>query len=86
MQEWVNSLYAEDGLSGKTVRIIYGLFSAIMEYAVQEGYIPKSPCQGIVLPKKTHPGRYILLLTRLNDLLKNVLGTGTRFGFWLPRG
>ena len=90
MQEWVNSLYAEDGLSGKTVRIIYGLFSAIMEYAVQEGYIPKTPCQGIVLPKKNPPRKIYLTVdqvkrladecSRYGDAVRVLATTGLRFG------
>lgn len=90
VQEWVNSLYAEDGLSGKTVRIIYGLFSAILEYAVQEGYIPKSPCLGIVLPKKNPPRKVYLTVSQVKrladecsrhgDAVRVLATTGLRFG------
>lgn len=50
VQEWVNEL-ADSGLAPATVRKVYNLFSASLEWAVDERYLGVSPCQRIALPK-----------------------------------
>ena len=58
VQEWVNSLYAEEGLSGKTVRIIYGLFPGSWSTRCKNGTYLRPRVGGLYCLRKTRPGRY----------------------------
>ncbi|MGH2827713.1 MAG: tyrosine-type recombinase/integrase [Actinomycetota bacterium] len=60
VKEWV-ALGLNRGLSASRVRQAYHLFGAIMRAAVESGYIIKSPCIGMRLPKL--PQREMLFLS-----------------------
>jgi len=50
VREWVAGL-AEAGLSPSRIRQAYQLLSAILKAAVESGYLVRSPCVGVSLPK-----------------------------------
>lgn len=50
VREWVAALIAH-GLAPGTVRAVYASFSRVMNQAVIDGLIPRSPCLGVTLPK-----------------------------------
>lgn len=50
VREWVVAL-GQHGLASGTVRAIYASFSQVMKQAVIDGFIPRSPCIGVTLPK-----------------------------------
>lgn len=52
VREWVSGLAAR-GLSASRIRQAYHLFGAIMRSAVESGYIARSPCVGVKLPRMT---------------------------------
>jgi integrase len=52
VREWLAHLTGS-GLAASTVHKVFRVFSKIMNVALNEGLIPRSPCQGIDLPKLT---------------------------------
>lgn len=49
VQRWINDLC--DDYAAKTVRYIYMVFKSSLKLAVQQGYLAKTPCSGINLPR-----------------------------------
>jgi hypothetical protein len=60
VREWVSKLVTR-GLSASRIRQAYHLFGAIMRSAVESGYIARSTCVGVKLPRMTQ--REMLLLS-----------------------
>jgi integrase len=52
VREWISELTAR-GLSASRIRQAYHMFGAIMRSAVESGYIARSPCVGVKLPRMT---------------------------------
>jgi integrase len=52
VREWISNLTAR-GLSSSRIRQAYQLLSASLKAAVESGYIVRSPCVGVRLPKAT---------------------------------
>jgi integrase len=77
VREWVAQLDAS-GLSASRIRQIYQLTSSILKSAVEAGYIGRSPCVGIDLPKT--PPREMRFCSgeevrRLSDAIQEPYGT-----------
>src|SRR5690625_5084718 len=80
--------------SDKTVRNYHGLLFAILDTAVEVGEIPKNPCKGIRLPRRTEHETeehrylsteefatlYACVRERDRPLVAFLVGTGCRFG------
>jgi integrase len=60
VREWISGLVGQ-GLSPSRIRQAYQLLSASMKAAVESGYVARSPCVGVKLPKLTR--RDMLFLT-----------------------
>jgi integrase len=50
VREWIAHL-SEGGLSASRIRQAYQLLSAILKSAVESGFLARSPCVGVALPK-----------------------------------
>jgi integrase len=53
VQQWVKDLQVMKGLAPSTIETIYVIFASIMRGAVRDGYIRKTPTDGIRLPELT---------------------------------
>lgn len=51
VRAWISAMLRH-GLSPATVKAVHGTFSRIMNQAVLDGMIPRSPCVGVKLPKE----------------------------------
>jgi integrase len=74
VQAWVAGLLLEKDLAPASVRNAYFLFSKSMRAAGGAGYLARTPCVGIDLPKvpKTHGSWRVLNATELELLLASV--------------
>lgn len=51
VRAWISGMMRH-GLSPTTIKAVHGTFSRIMNQAVLDGMIPRSPCVGVKLPKE----------------------------------
>lgn len=92
VQEWVDELTDDAGLSPRSVKNCYHLFSASMKAAVVAGRISHTPCVGIELPVPDPPDERFLLPAEVRTLFHflptdrdrliawTLVGTGLRWG------
>lgn len=66
VQQLVNTMAAR--LAPKTVKTNYGVLRAILNAAVNDDRIARSPCRAIVLPRETRTTRRTLTPTELHNL------------------
>ena len=71
VREWVSKLTA-NGLSPSRIRQAYHLFGAIMRSAVESGYIARSPCVGVKLPRMTQREMLFLSADQVNRLADEI--------------
>lgn len=62
MQAWVMSLVKAGGLAPSTARKVFQKVTAVMNAAVRDGIITRSPCSGVKLPEVPH--KEVAVLTR----------------------
>lgn len=79
VQAWVNSLKVSP-LSGKemsaaTVKHTYHVLKGAMDKAVLAGIIPRSPCQGIMLPKGQKKAAVVYTEAQIKKLIAAAKGT-----------
>lgn len=51
VQQWVKDLQVVKGLAPRTIETIYVIFASIVRGAVRDGYIRRTPCVDIRLPR-----------------------------------
>ncbi|MCD0451951.1 site-specific integrase [Actinocorallia sp. API 0066] len=51
VQQWVKDLHEVKKLAPRTIETIYGIFASVLQGAVRDEYIRKSPCVDIRLPE-----------------------------------
>lgn len=71
VREWIAELVSS-GLSPSRVRQCYFLFSNIMQAAVHSGYIARTPCVGVKLPRVTRAEMRFLSAEELSALAEAV--------------
>jgi integrase len=76
VREWVARLVGS-GLSASRVRQAYRLFGAIMRAAVESGYIARSPCVGVRLPRLPRREMLFLSAAQVRDLAEAAGEYGT---------
>lgn len=76
VREWVARL-AGRGLSASRVRQAYCLLAAILRAAVESGYIVRTPCVGVRLPRLPQREMLFLSATQVRDLAEAAGGYGT---------
>lgn len=67
VREWVAGLVGR-GLSASRVRQAYRLLGAIMRAAVESGYMARTPCVGVRLPRLSQREMSFLSATQVRDL------------------
>jgi len=67
VREWVSGLVGR-GLSPSRIRQAYQLLSASMKAAVESGYLARSPCVGVKLPKLVRRDMLFLTPTEIERL------------------
>lgn len=90
VQEFITNAY-ESGLSPRTVKYIYNRVSACLAGAVNFGFLEKTPCRGISLPRVPRrertilqPPEFLAVLDEVNDKYRTIFAVsgmaGTRIG------
>ena len=72
VREWVSSLVAS-GLSSSRIRQAYQLLSASLQAAVESGYIARSPCVGVKLPKAMRRDMLFLEPAEVERLARSIV-------------
>lgn len=92
VQDWVDELTSDAGLSPRSVRNCYHLLSASLKAAVIDGRLSYSPCVGIELPPADPPDERFLRPAEVKSLFHflptdrdrliawTLVGTGIRWG------
>lgn len=92
IQQWVNALKNDKGLSPKSIKNVYQSFNASMKTAKQLKLIADNPCEGIVLPKREKFKSEIYTDNEIQEALSLAKGTDIYpvlllgFGLGLRRG
>ena len=50
LQHLLTEAYEKDGVTGKGIQYFLSLFKQFCRWAIDEGYLTKSPCQNIIIP------------------------------------
>ena len=72
VREWVSQLTA-GGLSASRIRQAYQLLSASLKAAVESGYVARSPCVGVKLPKATKREMLFLNGVEIERLARSIV-------------
>ena len=73
IREWISEL-DRSGLSASRIRQAYFLLSQILRSAVESGYLAKSPCVGVKLPRMQIPEMRFLTAEQV-DMLASTIGS-----------
>ena len=71
VREWVFK-HTANGLSPSRIRQAYHLFGAIMRSAVESGYLARSPCVGVKLPRMTQREMLFLSADQVSRLADEI--------------
>jgi integrase len=87
VRSWISAMM-KHGLSPSTVKAIHGTFSRVMNQAVLDGMIPRSPSFGVKLPKEDHgsemnviePDKLVVLAEALDPRFRALIYTAAYSG------
>jgi integrase len=71
VRRWVASL-VERGMSPSRIRQAYQLLSAMLKAAVQSGYLPRTPCVGVNLPRAPRREMHFLSAAQVAEITEAV--------------
>jgi integrase len=67
VRQWIAALQ-ERGLSASRIRQAYQVLSAALKAAVESGYLPRTPCVGVALPRPPHREMHFLSAAEVTTL------------------
>ncbi|OBF96438.1 integrase [Mycobacterium sp. 852002-51152_SCH6134967] len=89
VRAWVAKM-VDGGVGAPTIENAFGVLRQVLGAAVEDGRIPRNPCDGVKLPKRQHPDRAYLshsqvatlaaAVTRQGEVVKFLAYTGLRWG------
>lgn len=89
VRAWVSQMAAE-GVGAPTIENAFGLLRQVLGAAVEDGRIPRNPCDGVKLPKRKHADRGYLshkqvaelaaAVDRNSEVVRFLAYTGLRWG------
>jgi integrase len=89
IRAWVSKMVAEE-VGAPTIENAFGLLRQVLGAAVEDGRIPRNPCEGVPLPKRKHADRGYLThaqvaalagaVDRHSEVVRFLAYTGLRWG------